>query len=197
MNLAWVWRDCGDRRRAWEEVGVERQWVSVVVRAQLGEREAIAELVRGWHEAVWGYVRRMLSREDVADDVSQEVWLSVVRGLPRLKEPERFAAWLFTIARRSVMNHLRQQYGSPAYGDEPGTTPYVVDPADGVVDRLLAQELIDEVPVVEREVLVLFHLEDLSLEECAEVLGIPVGTVKSRLFRARRMLRTAAEGAGP
>ncbi|MEI8410364.1 MULTISPECIES: RNA polymerase sigma factor [unclassified Kribbella] len=168
---------------------MEPEWVAVVVRAQVGEREAVAELVRGWHEAVWGYVRRMLGRDDVADDVSQEVWLAVVRGLPRLNDPERFAAWLFTIARRSVVNQLRGQYADqpqpPSY-DEP-------DPADQVVDRVDVRRLVDSVPVVEREVLVLFHLEDLSLEECAEVLAVPVGTVKSRLHRARRMLR---EGAG-
>jgi RNA polymerase sigma factor (sigma-70 family) len=170
-------------------VSVEREWVAVVVRAQLGEREAVAELVRGWHEPVWGYVRRMLGRDDVADDVSQEVWLAVVRGLPRLKEPERFAAWLFTIARRSVVNQLRGQYAEhpqPLSYDEP-------DPADQVVDRVDVRRLVDKVPVVEREVLVLFHLEDLSLEECAEVLAVPVGTVKSRLHRARRMLREGAE----
>ncbi|MGW1343278.1 RNA polymerase sigma factor [Kribbella sp. NPDC002412] len=168
---------------------MEREWVAVVVRAQVGDREAVAELVRGWHEPVWGYVRRMLGRDDVADDVSQEVWLAVVRGLPRLKEPERFAAWLFTIARRSVVNQLRGQHADqarqPPY-DEP-------DPADQVVDRVDVRRLVDRVPVVEREVLVLFHLEDLSLEECAEVLGVPVGTVKSRLHRARRMLREGAE----
>ncbi|MFG1818544.1 RNA polymerase sigma factor [Kribbella sp. NPDC049174] len=168
---------------------MEREWVAVVVRAQLGEREAVAELVRGWHEPVWGYVRRMLGRDDVADDVSQEVWLAVVRGLPRLTEPERFAAWLFTIARRSVVNQLRGQYAEhpqPLSYDEP-------DPADQVVDRVDVRRLVDKVPVVEREVLVLFHLEDLSLEECAEVLAVPVGTVKSRLHRARRMLREGAE----
>ncbi|MFI7060392.1 RNA polymerase sigma factor [Kribbella sp. NPDC050124] len=170
-------------------MSVEREWVAVVVRAQVGDREAVAELVRGWHEPVWGYVRRMLARDDVADDVSQEVWLAVVRGLPRLKEPERFAAWLFTIARRGVVNQLRGQYADPVQQppyDEP-------DPADQVVDRVDVRRLVDRVPVVEREVLVLFHLEDLSLEECAEVLGVPVGTVKSRLHRARRMLREGAE----
>ncbi len=124
-------------------------------------------------------------RDDTADDVSQEVWLAVVRGLPRLKEPERFAAWLFTIARRSVVNHLRGQYA-----DQPQQTSYdEPDLADEVVDRVDVRRLVDKVPVVEREVLVLFHLEDLSLEECAEVLAVPVGTVKSRLHRARRMLR--------
>ncbi|MEV0284300.1 sigma-70 family RNA polymerase sigma factor [Kribbella sp. NPDC050820] len=174
---------------------MEREWVAVVVRAQVGDREAVAELVRGWHEPVWGYVRRMLGRDDVADDVSQEVWLAVVRGLPRLREPERFAAWLFTIARRSVVNQLRGQYADQTpYVDQPRQTPYdEPDPAEQVVDRVDVRRLVDRVPVVEREVLVLFHLEDLSLEECADVLGVPVGTVKSRLHRARRMLREGAE----
>lgn len=163
-------------------------WVAVVVRAQVGEREAVAELVRGWHSAVWGYVRQMLGRDDLADDVSQEVWLAVVRGLPRLKEPERFAAWLFTIARRSVVNQLRGRYA-----DQPHTVSYdEPDLADHVVDRVDVRRLVSSVPVLEREVLVLFHLEDLSLEECAEVLAVPVGTVKSRLHRARRLLREVA-----
>jgi RNA polymerase sigma-70 factor (ECF subfamily) len=92
---------------------------------------------------------------------------------------------LFTIARRSVVNHLRGQYA-----DQPQQTSYdEPDLADEVVDRVDVRRLVDKVPVVEREVLVLFHLEDLSLEECAEVLAVPVGTVKSRLHRARRMLR--------
>ncbi|MFI6680159.1 RNA polymerase sigma factor [Kribbella sp. NPDC050470] len=173
---------------------MEREWVAVVVRAQVGDREAVAELVRGWHEPVWGYVRRMLGRDDVADDVSQEVWLAVVRGLPRLREPERFAAWLFTIARRSVVNQLRGQYAvKTPYVDQPRQTDDEPDPAEQVVDRVDVRRLVDRVPVVEREVLVLFHLEDLSLEECADVLGVPVGTVKSRLHRARRMLREGAE----
>lgn len=166
---------------------MDRMWVTVVVRAQLGDREAVADLVRGWHRPVWGYVRQMLGRDDLADDVSQEVWLAVVRGLPRLKEPERFAAWLFTIARRSVVNQLRERYV-----DQPRTSAYdEPDPADHVVARVDVRRLVGSVPVLEREVLVLFHLEDLSLEECAEVLAVPVGTVKSRLHRARRLLREA------
>nr|WP_198681779.1 sigma-70 family RNA polymerase sigma factor [Kribbella rubisoli] len=111
---------------------MERSWVAVVARAQLGDREAVAELVRGWHGPVWGSVRQMLGRDDVADDVSQEVWLGVVRGLSRLKEPDRFAAWLFTIARRGVVNQLRDKYA-----DQPQLTQYdEPDPADHVVDRI-------------------------------------------------------------
>ncbi|MDP9795842.1 DNA-directed RNA polymerase specialized sigma24 family protein [Catenuloplanes nepalensis] len=77
----------------------------LVVRAQLGERDAFADLVRAWHDPVHSFARRMIGARD-ADDVAQEVWLAVVRGLPRLREPARFPPWLFSIARRAVTNGL-------------------------------------------------------------------------------------------
>lgn len=163
----------------------------LVVRAQLGDREALAELVRDWHQAVAEYARRMLTA-DLAEDVGQETWLAVVRGLPGLREPERFAPWLFTIARRVVMNQLRDRYSEalvPSAEVEP-------DPSDALLDRVVVLRWLEELPMVEREVLVLFHLQDLSLDECAEVLGVPVGTVKSRLYRARRMIRVTADKEG-
>ncbi|MDP9865571.1 MULTISPECIES: RNA polymerase sigma factor [Streptosporangium] len=158
----------------------------LVVRCQLGEREAFAELVRAWHGPVWTYVRRMLGPVE-ADDVSQEVWLAVVRGLPRLKEPGRFAPWLFTIARRAVANRLREEYARPEVAA--GDGPVSPDATVALVDRAELVEGLSGLPAREREILVLFYLEDLSVEDCAEICAVPVGTVKSRLSRARRMLR--------
>ena len=100
--------------------------------------EAFAELVRAWHTPIWTYVRRMVGPAE-AEDVVQEVWLAVVRGLPRLRQPARFTPWLFTIARRAVTNRLREEYA--------------------------------------------------RLEMCGKICGVPVGTVKSRLYRARGLLR--------
>ncbi|MEV4410337.1 sigma-70 family RNA polymerase sigma factor [Catellatospora sp. NPDC049609] len=163
----------------------------LVVRAQLGERDALAELVGRWRLPVWTYVRRMLDAER-ADDVAQEVWLAVVRGLPRLREPDRFTPWLFTIARRSVADRLRGEYADRSEQlVSDGTT--VADPVEAMVDRAVLVGALAALPVPEREVLVLFHLEDLSLADCAQICGVPVGTVKSRLNRARRMLREHLE----
>ncbi|MFC4588705.1 RNA polymerase sigma factor [Sphaerisporangium corydalis] len=158
----------------------------LVLRCRLGEREALAELVRTWHAPVWTYVRRMLDAER-ADDVAQEVWLAVLRGLPRLKEPARFAPWLFMIARRAVANRLREEYRLAATAPEPEEGP--ADAADALVDRAEMLAGLSGLPPAEREILVLFYLQDLPVEDCAEICAIPVGTVKSRLHRARRMLR--------
>ncbi|MGI5290344.1 RNA polymerase sigma factor [Nonomuraea polychroma] len=164
----------------------------LVVRAQLGERAALAELVARWRMPVWMYVRRMLDAER-ADDVSQEVWLAVVRGLPRLREPGRFVPWLFTIARRSVADRLRGEYAREGFV---GSDAVVGDPVEAMVDRAGLVDALSGLPVLEREVLVLFYLEDLPVEDCAQICQVPVGTVKSRLNRARRLLRELLEEKG-
>ncbi|MGP4021779.1 RNA polymerase sigma factor [Actinomadura sp. 3N407] len=156
----------------------------LVVRSQLGERAAFAELVRRWHVPVWTFTRRMLD-EQRADDVAQEVWVAVLRGLPRLADPARFAPWLFTIARRAVLNRLRQEYTVT----ETPAGPPPDDLAGEVVDRTVLVAALAALPAAEREILILFYLEDLSAEDCAQICAVPVGTVKSRLHRARRLLR--------
>ncbi|MEV4177452.1 sigma-70 family RNA polymerase sigma factor [Nonomuraea sp. NPDC049709] len=166
----------------------------LVVRAQLGERAAWAELVARWRVPVWTYVRRMLDAER-ADDVTQEIWLAVVRGLPRLREPGRFAPWLFTIARRSVTDRLRGEYARADEHAAAGELP-IEDPVEAMVDRAELIAALAGLPVLEREILVLFYLEDLSVGECAQICLVPVGTVKSRLNRARRMLREHLEERG-
>ncbi len=169
----------------------------LVVRCQLGERDAFAELVRAWHARVERYVERMLDGAD--DDVVQEVWLAVFRGLPRLQQPDRFAPWLFTIARRAVMNCLRDAYSShPAESPSAGPSgasedfagpAFTDDAAAGVVDREAVAAGLAALPAREREVLLLLYLEDLPLAACAQICAVPVGTIKSRLNRARRLLR--------
>jgi RNA polymerase sigma-70 factor (ECF subfamily) len=161
----------------------------LVVRCQLGEREAFRELVAMWHPPLWRYVRGMVGSPHLADDLAQEAWVAVVRGLPRLRQPERFAPWLFTIARRMVTDHLRQTYRAPETAMDEATAVVADDELSGVLTTMQIEAGLVALPVLEREVLILFHLEDLPLASCAEVLGVPTGTVKSRLHRARRMLR--------
>ncbi|MDR7384513.1 RNA polymerase sigma factor [Promicromonospora iranensis] len=173
----------------------------LVVRAQLGNRAALEDLVTRWQRPVWLYVRRMLDAER-ADDVAQEAWIAVVRALPRLREPDRFAPWLFTIVRRATLNRMRRQYADrhDLVGDFESDVdrPHdgIRDPVDGLMDRAEMVARLAGIPVLEREVLVLHYLEDLSVEDCAQVCGVPAGTVKSRLNRARLMLRAHVEEEG-
>lgn len=198
VNLCGCWTDYQvvqglERVREGVMEAAERDDV-LVVRCQLGERAAFRELVDRWHDPLWRYLRGMVDALDVADDLAQEVWVAVVRGLPRLREPHRFTAWLFTVARRTVMNHLRVAYRSPQLSEL--HAPVQMDLAatedlDAVLTTMDIEAGLHVLPPMEREVLILFHVDDLPLSTCAEVLGVPAGTVKSRLHRARRMLRDA------
>ncbi len=164
----------------------------LVVRCQLGERESFDALIDRWHGPLWTYARRVTGADDAAHDVVQDVWLRVLRGLPGLRDPLRLRPWLFGIARRVLMDRLRAQYAAPPPSEvDPEALPTEGPAGELEADAAALQTGLDCLPVVEREVLTLFYLHELSLAEVAELLAVPVGTVKSRLHRARRMLRRA------
>jgi RNA polymerase sigma factor (sigma-70 family) len=97
---------------------------------------------------------------------------------------------MFGIARRTVMDRLRDKYAEPAPSERDPAEVAGPEESDDHTEAIeLMHEELAALPVAERDVLVLFYLEELSLVELAEVLNVPVGTIKSRLFRARRMLR--------
>ena len=167
----------------------------VVVRCQLGERAAFRELVERWHHPLWSFVHRMLGDPGRSHDLTQEIWLRVVRGLPRLAAPERFPAWLFTLARRVVYDEMRQSYRqldtdphTPAEETGPASE---TDDVGSLLDRLELERALAELAPRDREVVALFHLADLPVVDVAEILAVAPGTVKSRLHRARQQLGIA------
>lgn len=162
----------------------------LAIRCQLGEPAAFDALIARWHEPLWKYLRRLTGDDDAAAEAVQDAWLRILRGMPRLRDAGRLRAWIFGIARRVVMDRLREKYAEPARVSPDDVDLAAADDAIDLREELaLLQEELARLPVPEREVLVLFYLEELTLLEIAEVAGIPAGTVKSRLFRARRALR--------
>jgi RNA polymerase sigma-70 factor, ECF subfamily len=168
----------------------------LVLGAQSGSREAFAHLARRWTPKLQAFAARMLSNPEAAQDVVQETWVSVWRALAGLDDPARFRAWLYAIAHRKCMDVLRARYrgrrledalsqGAEAdSGDEEGR-------ADARLD--LAQAMA-RLPPEQRVALGLYFGEEMSVAEIAEATGVPVGTVKSRLFAARQALRAHFKG---
>lgn len=162
----------------------------LAVRCLLGEPAAFDELVARWHEPLWRYLRRLLGEDDAAGDAVQECWIRILRALPALRDPARLRPWLFGIARRTAMDRLRARYREPGETDLDPASLAAEPPDDFRAEQLAAMHAeLERLPMVEREVLELFYLRDLSLAQLVEVLEVPLGTVKSRLFRARRLLR--------
>lgn len=162
----------------------------LVVRCQLGERAAFDALIRRWSGPLQRYAMKLTHDAALSDDLVQDIWLRVLRGLARLRDAAQFRAWLFGIAHRTFADRLRERYAMPVDADVDLDAVAVVDEGDDAEDRARALASgMEHLPLVEREVLTLFYLEDLSLADIAAALGVPAGTVKSRLFRARSLLR--------
>jgi RNA polymerase sigma-70 factor (ECF subfamily) len=168
----------------------------LVMRCQRRELAAWDELVRHWNNRLLYYLRRLIDHEQDALNALQEVWLSAFRGIGTLRQGDRFAPWLYAIARRSAMNHFRSAYRSR---EEAAGERVAVEADDESDERLdfenaeLVHFGLGQLGLSEREVLTLFFMEDLTTSEIAGLLQIPVGTVKSRLFKARRDLRRVLE----
>ncbi|MFL9841116.1 sigma-70 family RNA polymerase sigma factor [Sphingomonas sp. ST-64] len=168
----------------------------LVIRCQLGERRAFDALIARWADPVANYARRVCQDGDAAAELAQDVWLRVVRGIDRLEDASRFRSWLFGIAHRAFSDLLRRRYRElPSSADD---FEQIADEplADAHADLEQMEHGLARLPPVEREILTLFYLRELTIDETAEALAIPPGTVKSRLHRARRLLRRELEHDG-
>ncbi|HSK24039.1 MAG TPA: sigma-70 family RNA polymerase sigma factor [Egicoccus sp.] len=172
----------------------------VVVRCQLGERDAFGPLIARWHRPVTTFVAGMVGAGPRAEDLVQDVWVRVLRSLPRLNDPAVFPAWLFTLARRVVLDDLRRTYRRPSIDDGADPDGPATGDSEADVARLLGRVDLDRALATlgadDREAVVLFHLLDLPIDDVAAIAGVPPGTVKSRLHRARRRLRDHLDDQG-
>jgi RNA polymerase sigma-70 factor (ECF subfamily) len=136
----------------------------------------------------------MLNQKQDADDLLQEVWLTVFRDLPRLKDPDAFPAWLYQIARHRAMRELRkrrQQVRSLDELDPPADDRE--EPSFSSEDAAKVHPALDQLAPEHREVLLLRFMEDMSYEDIARVTGHPLGTVRSRLHYAKQALKRVLE----
>ncbi len=160
----------------------------LVLLAQSGDRGALEELLR----EAYGPLRRYiiyLAGAGMADDILQETSLQIFRKLPHLREPAVFRAWTFRIASRIAFSQMKSARRWQALEDAPveQLTMFAVGIGEPPDEGFL--ELIERVSPASRAVLLLRYQQDLSLEEAAAILEIPVGTAKSRLHYGVTMLR--------
>jgi RNA polymerase sigma factor (sigma-70 family) len=170
----------------------------LAIRCQLGERDAFEALIARWHEPVWRYLRRLANSDDAASDLSQDTWVRVLRGVASLRDPVSLRPWLFGIARRVAMDRFRREYRQAVDADAAlEDLAATDDDADLEADLAALESKLQCLPLRERETLALFYLRELSIEQIAALLAVPAGTVKSRLFRARQLLRQQFTGESP
>lgn len=164
-----------------------------VIAAASGDIAAFERLVRNSQGAVWRYVAHIAGDHALAEDITQEVLVRMHKKLHTLREPTRFNAWLLTMARNAAYDAGRRKRRRPLelVGDRELPADQVIDPHIDIE----VNEALNSLEIELREALVLVGMIGLSYSEAGEALGIPEGTVKSRVFRARKaMLNELGEG---
>jgi len=148
--------------------------------ARHGDMPAAAALIRATQTDVWRFTAGLVD-PGAADDLAQETYLRAFRALPSFEGRSSARTWLFGIARRVCADHIRATVRRRRADASPLTPPGVADPAS-TVD---AADLLSRLSADRREAFVLTQLVGLSYEEAAAVAGVPIGTIRSRVARAR------------
>ena len=157
----------------------------LALKAGRGDRQALDEFIGATHKDVWRLLAH-LSSPDTADDLTQETFLRVLGALPRFAARSSARTWILSLARRSWVDSIRHDRARPLksateYEDAQATTPTSNSWSEWVDARLL----IDELPEERREALILTQVLGFSYEEAAKIAGVRVGTIRSRVARAR------------
>src|SRR5919199_25032 len=174
----------------------------LVVRALSGREDGFEELVRRYQRPIVAYVYRMVGDYDAALDLTQEVFIKVYNSLGRYRPEFKFSTWIYRIAHNSAIDHLRRDTSGRTEDleieGEGGRTfekplasrnPTPEQESERSERRAEIEEVVGDLPPAYRELIVLRHSHDLSYDEIAEVTGLPLGTVKNRIFRAREAMR--------
>jgi len=165
----------------------------LVLRSQEGDAKAFADLVLLWQGRLWNHVRRLAGDSGAADDIVQDTWAAVVKGLTRLEDVDAFPKWVFQIATYKchdwVRKQQRQRWLKLSFSKETSRKTAIrtcdtMDALDAAIEALSAKH---------RAVVSLHYFESFSINDIAQMLSVPAGTVKSRLAEARDRIRANME----
>ena len=183
----------------WKETGAATDR-ELVATAANGAEGSFEELVRRYQRPISSYVYRMVGDYESALDLTQEIFIKVYGSLSRYRAEFKFSTWIYKIAHNCAVDHLRRNAGrersllAGLEGDsyelpiESGS-PSPEQESERRERRLEIEFVVRSLPAAYRELIALRHSQDLTYEEIVEVTGLPLGTVKNRLFRAREMMR--------
>jgi len=177
----------------WEgRVGLD----SEVAQLRRGDLDALSTLLARYQNRLYRYLLRMVRNQAEAEDLFQVTWIRVAEKIHRYDSKRSFEPWLFALARNVAIDHIRrirpESLDEPVAGDSGETAAMRLESRERpVLDGILERErtgrmavALDQLPVIYRELLTLRFEEEMKLEEIAEVLGVPLSTVKTRLRRA-------------
>ncbi|MBV9020820.1 MAG: sigma-70 family RNA polymerase sigma factor [Chloroflexi bacterium] len=169
--------------------------VELVAASVAGDQDAFAQLVQRHQRRVFNLVFRMVQKYEEADEITQETFLAAWQGLPSFRGDARFSTWLYRIAYNCSLKQLEQSKRDKAL-QAAIQSRIELDKqvqAEAHDCQTLVREQLSTLPAKYRVVLILRHLQEMTYEEIAEILTMPIGTIKTHLFRARNLLKERLE----
>lgn len=172
---------------------VQFEWLAL--RCQTGDPAAFADLIAVMERPLLYYATSLTGNQDAALDVLQDVWLKVVRGIRGLKDRRSLRPWLYAITHGVAIDRIRREYRrDKAEQAQLDDAFNIEEPSFDEEDATAIRDALSRLGVKHREVLVLHFLQDLSIQEIANVVGCSEGTVKSRIHYAKQQMKQILEG---
>src|SRR5713101_10179873 len=181
---------------------IEQDDLLLVAFSKNGDQEAFAQLVQRYQRRVFNLVYRMLQQYEEATEITQETFLAAWQGLPAFRGDARFPTWLYRIAYNCSLKQLELRKRDRALQDAIQAEQLLMhtddsESAESVLEahdrQRIVHEQLSSLPAKYRIVLILRHLQEMTYEEIAETLTMPIGTIKTHLFRARNLLKDRLE----
>ena len=165
----------------------------LILRCQLRDQRAFEELIERYQRPLRYFIARLVGNADLADELSQETWLTVVSKIHTLRSAATFNVWLYRIARNKVYQELRRRKVTIELDEEVEAADDMVDEIGACEDAAQLHRCLERLKPLHKEVLLLRFLEEMSYEQMADVLGCNIGTVRSRIFHAKLALKKELE----
>lgn len=179
----------------------------LIARAQTGDLDAFDQLVRRFETQVYNLAYRLTENYDDASDIASEAFVRVFAAIKKFRGDSAFSTWLYRIVTNAFLDERKRRKARPQISLEEelnveggtlrrqveDTAPGPTEHAEAEERRRVLDSAIQELPEFQRQIVVMFHVLNMSYEEICDVTGLPIGTVKSRLNRARLALRDQLE----
>lgn len=177
--------------------------LQLVLASKQGDQDAFSQLVQHYQRRIFNLVYRMVQDYEEANEITQEAFLAAWQGLPSFRGDARFATWLYRIAYNCALKQiesrkrdnalhlaLQEEHALNNRNNQNATDVQL----DAQERQAFVQENLSQLPAKYRIVLILRHMQDMTYEEMAEILSMPVGTIKTHIFRARHLLKERLQG---
>lgn len=165
----------------------------LLLRCQMGDKDALAELIERYERPLRYFINRLLDNSELTEDIFQDTWLTVIRRIHSLREIDAFPAWLYRIARNKVYQQLRKKRNVSVLDENIAVENHDKDDDFSVEDAAKVHKCLKELPPEYREVLMLRFLEQMSYEQISQVLNCKLGTVRSRIYYAKIAIKKELE----